>query len=287
MQTGFSKPEEGSVVSESVLYERRGPAAWITMNRPEKLNAITLEMNERVIEALDRAGRDDEVKVVVLTGSGRAFSAGHDLQEEVAAQLDGAYSWHGFLETHFEVVKQLLAFRKAIVASVRGHCVGGGFEFALACDIIVAADDARFGHVEIKYGSGPVTLILPFLIHEKKAREMLLTGDTLSAAEAEKAGFVNHVVAPAELEEWVNSVVAKIAPTPLPVLAMTKLAIARANDHRGLKAAVDTHIDLAAILNSAETPEQQEFDRIAADQGLKAALSWRDSRYDRTPNEED
>jgi|tagenome__1003787_1003787.scaffolds.fasta_scaffold20989955_5 enoyl-CoA hydratase len=287
MQTGFSKTEDGRVVSQSVLYDRRGPAAWITMNRPDKLNAITLEMNDRLIEALDRASADDDVKVVVLTGSGRAFSAGHDLQEEVAAQLDGAYSWHGFLETHFQVVKKLLAFRKAIVAAVSGHCVGGGFEFALACDIIIAAEDARFGHVEIKYGSGPVTLILPFLIHEKRAREMLLTGDTLDATEAQSAGFVNHVVPNAQLEDRVDAVVGKIAPTPLPVVAMTKLAIARANDHRGLRAAIDTHIDLAAILNSAETPEQQEFDRIAGDQGLKAALAWRDSRYDGTRHADD
>jgi enoyl-CoA hydratase len=266
-------------VTDTVLYDKRGPAAWLTLNRPEKLNAITLEMNDGVIAGVERAARDDDVKVIVLTGAGRAFSAGHDLTEEVDARLDGAYSWHVFLETHLRVVKRLLASRKPLIAAVRGHCVGGGFEFALACDIVVSSDDAKFGHVEIRYGSGPVTLILPFLIHERKAREMLLTGETVGARDALAFGFVNCVVEPSELERRVNDYVARIAPTPLPVLALTKLALSRANDLRGVTAAIDANLDLSAILNSADTPEQREFDRIASEQGLKSALSWRDARY--------
>ena len=264
---------------EVVLYERRGPAAWITLNRPEKLNAISVAMNDAVIAALARAEADDEIKVVVLCGAGRAFSAGHDLQEEVDSQLDGAYRWHSFLEAHLEVVKRLWAVRKPLIAAVHGPCVGGGFEFALACDIVIADESASFGHVEIRYGSGPVTLMLPFLIHEKKAREMLLTGETLGAEEALAAGFVNRVVAANGLEACVAEYVAKIAPTPLAVLRMHKLALSRASEAKGLVTAVQTNLDLSAILNAAETPEQREFDQIVAERGLKQALAWRDSRY--------
>ena len=266
-------------MAESVLYDVRGPAAWITLNRPDKLNAITFRMNDEVISALDRAAADDDVKVVVLTGAGRAFSSGHDLTEEVDARLDGAYRWHRFLETHFAVVKHLFTFRKPLIASVSGFCLGGGFEFALACDLIVASDDAKFGHVEIRYGSGPVTLVLPFLIHEKRARELLLTGDTIDAEDAKASGFVNHVVASSELAGRVDALVAKIAPTPLPVLELTKLALWRALEAKGLMVAVQANLDLSAMLNSAETPEQSEFDRITSEHGLRSALAWRDSRY--------
>jgi enoyl-CoA hydratase len=257
----------------------RGPAAWITLNRPEKLNAITFAMNDAVISALDEAAGTDAVKVVVLNGAGRAFSAGHDLTEEVTANVDGAFRWHRFLEDHFGVVERLLTYRKPLIARVSGFCLGGGFEFALACDLIIASEDAKFGHVEIRYGSGPVTMVLPFLIHDKKAREMLLTGDTISAEDARNSGFVNHVVPMDELDGRIDAIVAKIAPTPLPVLEMTKLGLWRASESRGLMAAVKANLTLSAILNSAETPEQTEFDRIATEQGLGAAMTWRDSRY--------
>ena len=264
---------------DPVLYERRGPAAWITLNRPDKLNAISIAMNEGVIDALSRAEADDDARVIVLRGAGRAFSAGHDLQEEVESSLDGAYRWHSFLEGHLAVVRKLWDSRKPLIAAVHGHCVGGGFEFALACDIVVAADDASFGHVEIRYGSGPVTLMLPFLIHEKKAREMLLTGETVDAADALTAGFVNRVVPAAEVERCVGEYVAKIAPTPLAVLRLHKLALNRASEAKGLITAVQTNLDLSAILNAAETPEQREFDQIVSERGLKEALAWRDARY--------
>ena len=266
-------------MAEVVVYERRGPVAWLTLNRPDKLNAITIAMNQAVIEALDRASSDDEVRVIVLAGAGRAFSAGHDLQEEIEARLDGANHWLSFLEGHFEVVKRLWECRKPLVAAVHGHCVGGGFEFALACDIVVCDESAKFGHVEIRYGSGPVTLMLPFLIHEKAARDMLLTGRTVDAAEALPLGFVNRVVPVGRLDAAVAEYVASLAPTPPEVMALHKLALWRASQAKGLMTAVQANLELSAILNSAEVPEQQEFDRIASEQGLKSALAWRDSRY--------
>jgi enoyl-CoA hydratase/carnithine racemase len=130
-------------------------------------------------------------------------------------------------------------------------------------------------------------MVLPFLIHDKKAREMLLTGDSISAEDARDSGFVNHVVPIADLDGRIDALVAKIAPTPLPVLELTKLGLWRASEARGLMAAVKANLTLSAILNSAETPEQTEFDRIASEQGLRAAMTWRDSRYavdgDQTP----
>jgi enoyl-CoA hydratase len=149
----------------------------------------------------------------------------------------------------------------------------------MACDLIVAADDARFGEPEIRYGSGPVTLLMPFLLGQKKTNELLFTGDAIDAAEAQQLGLVNRVVGEDELDDTVAELVRKIAPTPLPVLRLTKLALLRAYEAMGLRSAVLSNLDLSAILNAADTPEQREFDEIVATRGLKAALEWRDARY--------
>jgi enoyl-CoA hydratase len=266
-------------MTEFVLEERRGPALWITMNRPEKLNALSGELVEALRASFRRAASDDEVKVVVLTGAGRAFSAGFDLSEEAASEIASAERWHDLLTTDVSLGLELWSLPRPTIAAVRGWCLAGACELAMACDMIVAADDARFGEPEIRYGSGPVSLLMPFVLGQKKTNELLFTGDWIDAHEAERLGLVNRVAAADGLEAAVDALVAKIAPTPLPVLRLTKLALNRAYEAMGLRQAVHANLDLSAILNAAETPEQREFDQIVAAQGLKAALAWRDTRY--------
>ena len=262
-----------------VLEARRGPAAWLTLNRPDKLNALSYELVRQLRAEIRRAADDDEVRVVVVTGAGRAFSAGFDLAEEAESRIEGAEQWRRILADDVEVTLELWSLPKPTIAAVRGWCLAGGCELALACDLIVAAEDAHFGEPEIRYGSGPVTLLLPFLLGQKKTNELLFTGDAIDAAEAERIGLVNRVVAASELEDAVDELVGKIAPTPLPVLRLTKLALLRAYEAMGLRSAVLSNLDLSAILNAADTPEQREFDEIASTRGLKAALAWRDARY--------
>lgn len=266
-------------MSGSLLYERRGAAAWLTLNRPEKLNAISSEVAVELREAMRRARIDDEVKVVVLTGAGRAFSAGWDLDEDVAKELSGADAFHAWIAEHLQLALELWDLPKPTIAAVRGWCLAAAFELAMACDLVVATEDARFGEPGIRYGSAPGVLILPFLVGQKKSNELLLTGDAVDAFEAERLGLVNRVVGTEELEAAVERLVAKIAPTPLPVLRLTKLALRRAYDAMGLRVALNANHDVTAILEAADTPEQREFRRIASAQGLKAALAWRDSRY--------
>jgi enoyl-CoA hydratase len=266
-------------MTELVLESRRGPAAWLTLNRPDKLNALSYELVRELREAIRRMADDDEVKVVVLTGAGRAFSAGFDLSEEAESRVEGADQWRRILADDVALTLELWSLPKPTIAAVRGWCLAGGCELAMACDVIVAAEDARFGEPEIRYGSGPVTLLMPFLLGQKKTNELLFTGDIIDAVEAERLALVNRVVGEDELEDAVAELVRKIAPTPLPVLRLTKLALLRAYEAMGLRSAVLSNLDLSAILNAAETPEQREFDEIVATQGLKAALAWRDSRY--------
>src|SRR5207248_3911283 len=175
--------------------------------------------------AIARAGEDDEVKVAVLTGAGRAFSAGFDLSEEAESKVEGAERWRRILADDVELTLELWALPKPTIAAVRGWCLAGGCEMAMACDLIVAADDARFGEPEIRYGSGPVTLLMPFILGQKKTNELLFTGDVIDAEAAERAGMINRVVADEDVDAEVEALVRKIAPTPLPVLRLTKIAL--------------------------------------------------------------
>jgi len=249
------------------------------MNRPEKLNALNGEVVRELRRRLREVQQDDAVKLVVLTGAGRAFSAGYDLSEEVSDRIETADGWRAVLNEDVNLALELWALPRPTIAAVRGWCLAGACELAMACDLIVAASDARFGEPEIRYGSGPVALLMPYVLGQKKTNELLYTGDSIDAQEAHRVGLINRVVEPDGLEAAVDELISKIAPTPLPVLRLTKLALLRAYEAMGLRTAVAANLDLSAILNAADTPEQREFDRIVAAQGLKAALKWRDARY--------
>jgi enoyl-CoA hydratase len=267
------------VTDQVVLYERRGPSAWITLNRPDKLNAISHALRDALSAALRRAEEDDEVRVVVLTGNGRAFSAGYDMSEEAAIGLNSPDAWRDELAADADVTMQLWRLPKPTICLVRGWCLAGGLETAMAADLLLCTPDARFGEPEIRYGSGPVALLMPYVLNQRVTRELLFTGDTIDADEALRVGLVNRIVPADRIEDEVSRLVARIAPTPLAVLKLTKRAINRAYLCMGLAEAVEANVDLSAILNSAGTPEQEQFDTIVRAEGLKAALAWRDKRY--------
>lgn len=262
-----------------VLYETRGPSAWITLNRPDKLNAMTYALVDQLEAALDRAEADDDVRIVVLRGAGRAFCAGYDLEQEALEGEVTITQWHEFLARDVAVTMKLWGLSKPTIAAVHSWCLAGGMEVAMACDLLICTEDARFGEPEVRYGSGPVTLLMPFVIGERRTRELLLTGDTIDAQTALEWGVANRVVPADRLEAEVGEWIARIAPTPLRVLQLTKQALNRAQKASGLLEAVEANLDLSALLNGAQTPEQQAFDEIVRAEGVKAALAWRDQRY--------
>ncbi len=150
----------------------------------------------------------------------------------------------------------------------------------MACDLVVAAEGTQLGEPEIRYGSAPVTLLMPYLIGQKKTRELLLTGDLIDAVEAERIGLINRVVPVERLAAEVDALADRLARTPPEVMGPTKRMLNRAMDAAGFRVAVEAGIDLGAIINAADTPEQREWDAIVRGEGLKAALAWRDRRYD-------
>ncbi len=262
-----------------IEYRQDGPAAWLTLNRPEKLNALSAALVVELRTALRRAASDDEVRVLLVQGAGGAFSAGYDLTEEADVDTVGADQWHDVLSDDVVATMELWSFPKPTIAVVRGYCLAGGCELAMACDMIVASTDARFGEPEIRYGSGPVTLLMPFILGQKRTNELLFTGDLIDAATAEALGLVNRVVPPDDVEATARSLASRVATAPLPVLRLTKLALNRAYEAMGLRQAVHANLDLSAILNAADSPEQRQFDDIVRSGGLKQALAWRDARY--------
>lgn len=262
-----------------VRTEYRGEVAWLTINRPKKLNALSVEVMQELSQALTAAEADPTIKVVVLQGGDKAFSVGYDIAQEVEMGVSTAEQWHAGLTNNIGLSMQVWRLRKPVIAAVSGWALAGGCELAMACDLIVASDDAQFGEPEIRFGSGPVTLLMPFLLGQKATNELLYTGDIIDAARAETLGMVNRVVSKADLEQTVDVLARKIALTPLSILRYTKRTITRAYDAMGLTSAVESNLDLAAVLNSAETPERAEFSELVATKGLGAALAWRDQRY--------
>ncbi|HEX2470335.1 MAG TPA: enoyl-CoA hydratase/isomerase family protein [Candidatus Limnocylindrales bacterium] len=266
------------------------PTDWgvrLTLNRPSKLNAISADLREALTSAVADAADDDRVRVIAIAGAGRAFCAGYDLSE---AFLPTAWSWREVLAEDIAATLAIWGCPKPVIAQVHGYVLAGGLELAMACDLIVAADDAQLGEPEIRFGSAPVTLLMPFLIGQKKTRELLMTGDLIDAGEAHRIGLVNRVVSRDRLDEEVDALADRLARVPPDVMAPTKLMLNRAMDAAGFAAAVEMGLDVQSFINMSETA--REFDRIVQGEGLKAALAWRDRRYDerlaegdRTPDE--
>jgi enoyl-CoA hydratase/carnithine racemase len=218
-------------VSDQVRYELRGPAAWLTIDREERRNAIGPVVIASLVEALKRAATDDEARVVVLTGAGdRAFSAGGDIggfaqaaQEEDTESAPAAIS---------RLLDALWWHPKPTIARVNGRALGGGFGILLACDLAVAADDVEVGTPEIDIGLWPhvITAVIQRTVPRKVALDLMLTGRRMSAAEAERWGIVNRIVPLSELDAAVDQLVETVAGKSPHVLRLGKRSFAGAED---------------------------------------------------------
>ncbi len=262
-----------------VKSEIRDNIGWITLNRPKKINALSGEVVGAAREAVEAFERDDDVRVIVLTGANGNFSVGYDIAQEVEMGISRPEDWHAALTNNVGLSMAVWGCKKPVIGAVDGWCLAGACELAMACDMIVATDRAKFGEPEIRFGSGPVTLLMPFIVGQKKTMELLLTGDTIDAVEAERIGMINKVVAPEDLDETVQKLASKIALTPLVTLRLTKTALNRAYEAMGLRNAVNVNLDLAATLNAAEAPEKTQFVELVRSEGLRKALDYRDKRY--------
>jgi len=211
----------------NILVERRGAVGIVTLNRPQALNALNAALVAEIGRALDDLEGDDAIGAIVLTGNEKAFAAGADIKEMADKTYMQAYA-EDFITKGWERVAQC---RKPVVAAVAGFALGGGCEVAMMCDIVIAADNARFGQPEINLGTMPGaggTQRLPRFIGKAKAMDLCLTSRMMDAAEAERLGLVSRIVPPDKLMDEALAVADKVASMSRPIAMMVKEAVNRA-----------------------------------------------------------
>jgi enoyl-CoA hydratase/carnithine racemase len=253
----------------------------VSLNRPDKLNAISADLKRTLVERFHEADRDAATSVVVLRAEGRSFCAGYDISPNPArdARKGNTLAWHASLTDDVALEMTPWDMTKPVIASVQGHCLGGGCELAMLCDLTIAADDAVFGEPEIRFSNVGPALVMPFVIGLKRARELLYLGDTIDAQTALAYGMVNRVVPRAELEAATLKFARRLALISPEALAGTKLAVNRGADAAGFRNAIRAGLDVVAPLYAARTEVGAKFDELRQKEGLGAALRWRAQQF--------
>jgi enoyl-CoA hydratase len=269
------------MTAQLVTYAVDGRVGILSLNRPDKLNAISVDLKRALVERLLEADHDAATVVVVLRAEGRSFCAGYDIAPNPAraARRGNALAWHASLTDDIALEMTPWDMKKPVIASVQGHCLGGGCELAMMCDITIAADDALFGEPEIRFSNVGPALVMPFVIGLKRARELLYLGDPIDAPTALQYGMVNRVVPRAELQAATLTFAHRMALISPEALAATKLAINRGADAAGFRNAVRAGLDVLAPLYAARTEVGVKFDEIRETEGLGAALRWRAAQF--------
>ena len=269
---------------ENIIYEKRGPIAYVTLDRPEKLNALSDDLQMEVRVALEEAGwQDDDIRVIVLKASGRAFSAGFDITNsskvdavEMRSRLlkGKTFSASGWWDVFWNNPKP-------IIAQIHGFCIAGGLATATFCDLRICSEDAKFGAPEIRTGGPYIPAVWPWVVGMTKARELLYTGNLIDAQEAKRLDLVNEVVPIEELDAAVERQALTIAKLTAATVEYNKKLINSAYELMGVRQVIERSMELEAIaITSKESsPEIREFDAIREKDGLKAALSWNAARF--------
>lgn len=269
----------------AIRLERSGAVATLTLDRPQRLNAINKQMLLELQHALDTVEGDPELRALVVNGAGGNFSSGFDLSEQMEARPTGVEIWREILERDFGTITRFWHFSKPTIAAVSGYCLAGGCELALCCDITLASEDAIFGEPELKFGAGIVVMILPWLVGPKHAKEIILRGmDRIPAQEALRIGLINRVVSVGELDSAALALAGDIAVIDPHLVQQTKRAINRTFQIMGLVDALEAALDIDLAIEGAGSADKIEFMQIARKDGLRAAIAWRDARFGKGGN---
>jgi enoyl-CoA hydratase len=264
---------------ETLDVTRQDRIGLIAMNRPAIRNAINTVMLVELGRAMAELEEDDAVRVVILHGNGPSFSSGFDLKESLERKTEGIGGWRRRYEQNFEVMIRFWDSPKPTIAAIHGYCLAGAFELALACDMSIASDDAVFGMPEAKFGSASICMMLPWLAGPKIAKEILLSGmERLDAVRARDVGIVNRVVPAGGHLDAALALANEIASCGPNAVALLKRAINRSMDAAGMRTALLAALETGAVIEAEGGPERAEFGRIRREQGLKAAIAWRNAQ---------
>ncbi|MBT8340404.1 MAG: enoyl-CoA hydratase/isomerase family protein [Desulfatitalea sp.] len=248
---------------ETVRYLKSEHIATVILNRPDVLNAMNKQLWLDLQDALADARRDSEVKVVVITGQGRAFSSGADLKE---SKLRSPEAYRDYLESLQRVSRQIIRFPKPTIAAINGYALGSGYELALACDIRLAAENAKIGSPEARVASsitGGALRLIQDLVGPGKAKELLFTATSIDGFEAERIGLVNKVVAADDLMEVTYRMAASIAQNSPFSLKMIKRGLRLAQGEASLEALMDFEVEacLACVGTRDRTAALETFEK--------------------------
>jgi enoyl-CoA hydratase len=264
----------------TITVEKIGVVARLTLSRPERANALNAAMLGEIGVALDAIEADAGLRALIVRGAGAAFSSGFDLKEQMERRPAGVEAWRPLLRHDFDTIMRFWHCPLPTIATVRGPCLAGACELALACDITIAADDAFFGEPELKFGAGIVAMILPWVVGPKIAKEIILLGeDRIPAERARELGMVNRVVAADALDSTGLAIANHIAAIDPDLVKQTKHAINRAFEARNMLDALEEALAIDLTIEGAGSPDKIQFMQIARRDGLKAALAWRDARF--------
>ncbi len=285
--------------SETLIYEKEdfeeGSMVTLTMNKPETLNALNIEFSREIDEALTEVEQDDDVKVVVIKGAGKAFSAGYDLgrvyfvygggtgKPEDKTRRPSQRSRLAYDRWRSESLRKIFLLDKITIAQVHGYCIGGGLYMSLCCDLTIAAEDAKIGHSEQRLGFSGTMYVFPIevmLIGQKRARELLLTGKLIDGKEAERIGLVNQAVAADQLEAETRKLAKSMTLLPRDGIAIGKACARMTYDSMGLSSAFGQgYLGHTMFTNTRFEPGEYNFIKRRRDVGLREAVKERDARY--------
>lgn len=263
---------------EQLLYEVDGPVARITLNRPEKRNALSEQLHGEYKSALDAADADESVRVVILSGKGDSFCAGNDL--ELGTQILASDHRSDVLKYEKIQSQRMAAWycRKPVIAQIHGYCLAAGLDVILSCDITVAETGAIFGNPPMRLlGGASIGTFLPLFVGPQWTKRLLLTGDSFTAAAASRIGVVTQCVAPDQLVPTVNEIARRISLVPQTISWAQKSSINRVFEIMGLRAMQQSFVDLNAV--GHQSKEAIAWFKRVDEIGLKAALAERDEEF--------
>ena len=274
-----------------VLYEQSGRIATITLNRPEKLNALSNNLRGELMEAMRDAEADDEVGVIILKGAGRSFSAGYDLtparSAESAEFVDkrsklpqtgtthpGATQWARHVVMTNWTIWELA---KPVVCQIQGHCLAGGTELASVCDFRIVAEDASIGYPPVRAMTTMDMMWSPWLLPPAKAREFAYIGDSFSGREMWRLSWANYAVDKDELDDFAFKFAERMSHIDNEMLMYSKRSVNRQYETQGIREAIHSGTEIQAL--SAQRKAASVWGQKVRDEGLKAALEWRDGPF--------
>ncbi len=288
-----------TITSETLIYEKKdyeeGSVVTLQFNKPNTMNALNIEFSREIDAALDKVEQDDDVKAIVLKGSGNAFSAGYDLgrvyfvygggtgKVEDKTRRPSQRARLAYDKWRAESLRKIFLLDKITIAQVHGYCIGGGLYMSLCCDMTLCADESKIGHAEQRLGFAGAMYVFPILVSligHKKAREMLLTGNLYDGKEAERIGLVNQSVPKDQLDDEVKKLAQAMTLLPRDGIAIGKATARLAYDSLGLTSSFGQgYLGHTMFTNTRFEPGEYNFIKRRRDVGLKDAIRERDARY--------